>query len=161
LKNQRPPNVRPATKSVATVVSRAATVTVAAMKNASLVKNVHRVKNAHHVSHVKLVKKRRLLLAKNAHLVKSAHHAPLVKNVPRALHAKIASHEATAKSVRFVNCVSLWMPLQLSLPPSRLLPLPLKSVQLASHVKNALHAHRVKNVSHVPSKRLPLPKKNW
>jgi hypothetical protein len=76
-----------------------------------------------------------------------------VKNVHRALLAKIASHVAIVKSVRFVNCASLWMPLR---PP--LLPLlPLKSVQLVRHVKNVLHAHRVKNVSHVPSKPKPLP----
>jgi hypothetical protein len=57
LKN-RLPSVLPATKSVATVVNRAATVTVAAMKNANLVRNVHRVKNALHVSHAKPAKKR-------------------------------------------------------------------------------------------------------
>jgi hypothetical protein len=87
--------------------------------------------------------------------VKSAHLAHLVKNVHRALHAKTASHAAIVKSVQFVNCASLWMPLQPLLPRLRLLLQPLKNVRLASHVKNALHALRVKNVSHVLNKRLP------
>ncbi|MCY1242106.1 hypothetical protein D9M72_550480 [compost metagenome] len=84
-----------------------------------------------------------------------------MKNVRRALRVKIASHVASVKNA-FVNCASLWMPLRLLRPP--LLPLrllPLKNAQLVSHVKNARHAHRVKNVSHVPNK-LPQPqlKKN-
>jgi hypothetical protein len=150
------PSVRPATKSVATVASKAATVMFAAMMSASLAKSVHRVKNAHHarsVSHVKFaslaspVKKHRQSPAKNAH------HALLVKNVRRVLRAKIASLVASAKNA-FANCASLWMPLQPLL-------LPLKSVQLASHAKNALHARRVKNVNHVPNKLpQPQPKKN-
>jgi hypothetical protein len=150
LKN-RLPSVLLATKSVATVVNRPATVTVAAMKSASLVRNVHRVKNAHHAKPAKKLQQS----PRNALRVKSAHHAPLVKNVLRAVknvhHAprvKIASHVASVKNALFVNCASLWMQLQPLL-------LPLKSVQLASHVKNVLHAHRVKNVSHVPSKPLP------
>ena len=76
-----------------------------------------------------------------------------MKNVHRALRVKIASHVASVKNAS-VNCANLWMPLR----PLRLLRpslLPLKSVQLASHVKNALHAHRVKNVSHVQNKPLP------
>ncbi|MNR32589.1 hypothetical protein D3C85_1501870 [compost metagenome] len=80
-----------------------------------------------------------------------------MKNVHRVLRAKTASHVASAKSA-YVNCVSHWMPLRS--PPLPLLP-PLKNVRPASHVKNALHAHRVKNVNHVPSKPLPpLPKKS-
>ena len=134
MKNQRPPSARPATKSVATVVSRAATVTVAAMKNASLVRNVHRVKNAHHVSHAKPVKKPRQSLVKNALHVKSAHHAPLAKNVHRAHLVKIASHVASVKNA-FVNCVNHSTPLLRLLLP---LPLLLKSVQLVSHAKSCL-----------------------
>jgi hypothetical protein len=88
--------------------------------------------------------------------VKSAHHAHLVKNVHRAHLAKIASHVASVKN-ECVNCANLWMPRLQPLPLLR----PLKSVRLASHVKNVLRAHRVKNVSHVPSKLPPLPKKSW
>ncbi|MNO96929.1 hypothetical protein D3C76_886200 [compost metagenome] len=79
-----------------------------------------------------------------------------MKNVHRALRVKIASHVASVKNA-FVNCASLWMPLRLLRPPL----LPQKSVQLASHVKSVLHAHRVKSVSLVPNKLPPpLPKKN-
>jgi hypothetical protein len=79
--------------------------------------------------------------------------------VHRAHLVKTASHVASVKN-ECVNCANLWTPSLRSLPQPQLQPL--KSVRLASHVKNVLRAHRVKNASHVPSKPLlPLPKKNW
>ncbi|MNP45475.1 hypothetical protein D3C76_1394010 [compost metagenome] len=83
-----------------------------------------------------------------------------MKNVHPAPHAKIASHVASVKSV-CVNCVSLWTPSLQPLPlPLLLRLLPLKNARPARHGKNALHAHRVKNVNLVPNKRQPLLKKS-
>jgi hypothetical protein len=73
-----------------------------------------------------------------------------VKNVLHVHRAKTASHVASVKNV-YVNCASLWTPLQLQQPPQ---PLPLKSVRPVSHVKSAHRVRRVKSVNRVPSRPL-------
>ena len=72
----------------------------------------HRARLVKNASLAKPVKRPRPLLAKSAHL------APHVKSVLHAHPVKSASHVAIVKTVRYVNCVSLWMP-----PPPLLLPL--------------------------------------
>ncbi len=111
LKNLLPNSARPVTKSVATVVNKAAAATTVVTKSASLVKSVHPAKNVQNAHRAKSVR-----LVKNVHRVKSAPFASLVKPVKSQRHAKnvrpvhpvSASHVKPVKIARSVNCASLW-----------------------------------------------------